>query len=155
MDLHEWLEVDPTSPSGLRWKKSNSNRKPVGAPAGCKNHDGYWTVRVNGQHVLAHRAVLFLSGVLPKSEGLVVDHINRNRLDNRLENLRWVTSSENARNTEHYATPFGFKWVHRRPGKRSFKFRQIINGKVVLAQAITPSEAFYRGLARRLELFWI
>ena len=30
-----------------------------------------------------------------------VDHINRNRTDNRLENLRWVTYSENNKNTNH------------------------------------------------------
>jgi hypothetical protein len=32
----------------------------------------------------------------------VVDHINRNRTDNRVENLRWVTHSENHVNTDLY-----------------------------------------------------
>ena len=42
----------------------------------------------------------------------MVDHINRNKIDNRLCNLRWVTSSENNKN---YPTPItntsGFKGV--------------------------------------------
>jgi hypothetical protein len=30
-----------------------------------------------------------------------IDHINRNKRDNRVENLRWATNSENQMNTEH------------------------------------------------------
>lgn len=33
----------------------------------------------------------------PNSEDLIVDHINRDRLDNRLENLQWLTQTENVR----------------------------------------------------------
>ena len=30
-----------------------------------------------------------------------IDHINRNKRDNRVENLRWATNSDNQMNTEH------------------------------------------------------
>jgi hypothetical protein len=35
----------------------------------------------------------------PRPEGMVVDHINHDRLDNRACNLRWVTRSQNHKHT--------------------------------------------------------
>ena len=46
----------------------------------------------------SHRLIYeCFNGLIP--DGLVVDHINRNKLDNRLENLRLVTQQENCLNS--------------------------------------------------------
>ena len=62
---------------------------------------GYYitTVIIDGKRksIPIHSAVAktFLGDRI--SEGLVINHIDGNKLNNRLENLEWVTSSENAR----------------------------------------------------------
>ena len=49
------------------------------------------------------------SFILPKKTGLYIDHINGNRFDNRRANLRYVSPSENAKNTagRNKLTPLG------------------------------------------------
>jgi hypothetical protein len=56
-------------------------------------HRGYYRIGT----IANHRAVaeLFIPNPDNKPE---VDHINRNKLDNRAENLRWVTHKENMNN---------------------------------------------------------
>ena len=66
---------------------------------------GYIRARIvndNGEvfNALVHRLVA--QAFLPNTENKAcVDHINRNRSDNRMENLRWVNARENMSNREH------------------------------------------------------
>lgn len=59
---------------------------------------------VNGKQfsIYLHQEVM---GESPRP-GLVIDHINRDGLDNRRNNLRWATRSENAHNTERKGVYF-------------------------------------------------
>lgn len=62
--------------------------------------DGYLEVAVNGKSKMAH--IMVAEAFLPNPENKpTVDHINRNREDNRAhENLQWATYKEQNRNTE-------------------------------------------------------
>ena len=57
-----------------------------------KNNCGYLYANIYGKWVAVHRIVL--SSFVSESN-LVVDHLNKIKNDNRLENLEWVTYSEN------------------------------------------------------------
>ena len=60
-----------------------------------------------------HRYVLQLKGIeIP--DGFDVDHINRNRLDNRIENLRVVSRSQNLARRLEYVNQHGYRYVAKR-----------------------------------------
>lgn len=50
-------------------------------------------------NIYLHRVIMRRIGKAPSPAHRYVDHINNDGLDNRRENLRWATASENARNT--------------------------------------------------------
>lgn len=59
------------------------------------NTHGYQQVYIHKQNHLVHRLVA--SAFLPNPNNLPeVDHIDRNKTNNRIDNLRWVTTQENA-----------------------------------------------------------
>ena len=52
------------------------------------------------EKVYIHRAVAKLFIPQPSPDKFIVDHINRNRTDNKVSNLRWVNHSENMINRD-------------------------------------------------------
>lgn len=72
----------------LRTDRKNSN--------GSIDRDGYLIIKIKGKQYKAHRLVYaYFNNEFPKGE---IDHINRNKLDNRVENLRVVSRIENIKN---------------------------------------------------------
>ena len=90
------LEYFEYHPDGfLIWKKTTSNRALVGDVAGNMNVLGYIRIGFFTKSIYAHRLIfLFHHGRMPKE----VDHINTSKRDNRIENLRCATHSENSKN---------------------------------------------------------
>lgn len=71
--------------------------------AGSFDKDGYLILKIKGNQFKAHRVAWFLHyGVFPEME---IDHINRNRSDNRICNLRDATRTCNIRNMAKTANP--------------------------------------------------
>lgn len=64
--------------------------------SGSLDHNGYLILKIKGQQFKAHRIAWFLHyGTMPSME---IDHINHNRSDNRIENLRCVDRHGNLSN---------------------------------------------------------
>lgn len=105
--LKEDLSYDPSS--GLFTRLSAGAR--AGEIAGTLGRNGYIYIRLRGRHYLAHRlAWLFMTGSMPDGS---LDHINNIPTDNRFENLRQATKSQNGCNRgPNKNNTSGFKGVH-------------------------------------------
>ena len=92
--LKEILHYDKEN-GNFFWKKFVSN-KSKNEPAGAHQNKGYIQITVDNKNYLAHRlAWFYVYGEWPKKQ---IDHINRNKKDNRIENLRDVNNSQNQLN---------------------------------------------------------
>lgn len=73
-----------------------SSRAKEGDNAGSRSTHGYITVAIDKRRCYAHRVIWIMhNGDIP--EGMVIDHINGEKDDNRLENLRCITKRDNHR----------------------------------------------------------
>lgn len=91
------------------------------------NDGGYavWRGEINGEKktIRLHRLIAH------PTDGLVVDHINRNKLDNRRANLRCVTQKINARNTDRCEQAKGY--YRRKNNPRGYKREWVVDYKGV------------------------
>lgn len=106
--VNEYLQYDD---GVLTWKKSPSGKAKVGKLAGTLDRYGYRVIRLKGNQWKAHRIVwTMFHGDCPD----ILDHINGNKDDNRLENLREADVQLNALNRD-CSNPTGHRWVNKTP----------------------------------------
>ena len=101
-----------------------------GSKAGVVDAEGYLIVRVDGSRCRLHRlAWLYVTGIHPTGQ---IDHINGDRSDNRLCNLRHVSNKQNGRNQRRQSGNTsgvtGVCW-HKRFGKWIAQIR--VDGKYI------------------------
>lgn len=114
--LKAFFEVSESSPSGLIWIQDNIDangriNNESGEVAGNLQLSGYWKVALKDNDYYVHRIIYTLvNGLI--DDGLVVDHINKIKSDNRLSNLRLLSHGENIRRGDYKPGKTGVRGVY-------------------------------------------
>lgn len=143
----------------LFWRRPRRNQKrgALGAPAG---HGGRLQTPIGGKAHYVHRLVwLYHHDAWPADQ---LDHINGNKLDNRIENLREATGLENLQNrwVGNAGTRgglLGVSWDGRKVDGRPWRARIMRDGRSTsLGYYPTPEEAHEAYLAAKSQVhpFW-
>lgn len=117
------------------WTDSKLNHGKVrGKEAGSIDNSGYRVIvmKLGGKsrNFKAHRlAWFYVYGEFPK---LQLDHINHNRLDNKISNLRQVTQRENHRNrSQQKNNTSGYNGVHFRKDAKKYQAKVKVDGRTI------------------------
>lgn len=114
-----------------------------GKIAGSKHKSGYIRIKITAKKsYLAHRlAWLYVYGEMPTK---LVDHINGDGYDNRIENLRQATNAENLQNMRNATSRSQSKFLGVSPIKSNGKYEANLRlnyEKFYLGSFDTPEEA--------------
>ncbi len=156
---------DPSSPSCLRWKETlfvtvKGKLRPhhfcvKDMPAGSIGSHGYWEVRINKVLYLAHRIVYLLNNDEFYSDSFI-DHVDGNRINNNIDNLRVVSRAINNRNQKKRKrkdftidgilfkaseVPMGISWDSKR-GRWIASYVELDGSKI--QKQFNPTAAKYR-----------
>jgi hypothetical protein len=138
--MRSLLSYEPET-GEFSWLCDRSNIK-AGSIAGWINNKGYRLIRIGARCVPAHRIAWAMTfGEYPSKQ---IDHIDGDRSNNRLSNLRLATLMENCRNRKlGKRNKLGFKGIYRMKGSDVFVAHIRIGGSkmISLGSYDTPEEA--------------
>lgn len=148
-ELRALLDYDPET-GVFKWRVNTSRKIRSGDTAGTTNERGYVRVGINKRMYAAHRlAWLHVHGLWPHDQ---IDHINGDRGDNRIANLRIATGSQNCRNTTcHRDNRSGVKGVTFEKRRRKWKAQILVSGRhrnLGCFDRIEDAASAYRAAAR-------
>ena len=124
-ELHALLEYKDGK---LFWKVKRRGSVKFGDEAGSISNHGYRQVSINNKLYLQHRLIWIMHGNDPED---CLDHIDGDKLNNRIENLRVATVSQNAMNRKRYSNnTSGIKGVNWDKNRSRWQGRVEIKSKL-------------------------
>jgi hypothetical protein len=122
------LDYDPDT-GMFTWKVYKGGAAKAGSPAGSIRKEGYRAIRIDGNNYYEHRlAWLYMTGEWPAHE---LDHRDRVGMNNRFNNLRSASTSQNQANRSLKSTnTSGYKGVHWQKSASKWKATLGVGGRL-------------------------
>jgi hypothetical protein len=150
-EIKKFVSYDPDTGIFVRIVSKNCPWT-VGQRAGSVVVRGYRNVFINGKYYCEHRlAWVLMHGEIPT--GMTIDHINGDKADNRICNLRLATDCQNSYYRPRKSTnTSGFKGVYQRENGKYRATITVDKRKINLGTFETKEEAYaaYCEAARKL-----
>ena len=151
--LKELLHYNPST-GVFTWLIRRGGTAKIGTIAGSKCKRGYVAIAIDLKLYRAHRlAWLYVYGYLPEHG---IDHIKRDRSDNRIEKLREASSQCNTRNTGNWSiNTSGVKGVFWQKARGKWQSQITVNKHTTYLGTFSEfDEAVFARLAAEQCLNW-
>lgn len=148
--VRELFDYDSENGILIRKTFKSGKRKPCGHRPIL---NGYGYVKIHGKKYLAHRIIWFwYYDSMPNGE---IDHIDRDRINNRIENLRVVSRTENLHNCKLSSNnTSGFPGVTWDKQRNKYRAQIRADNKLIrLGQFAAAEEAYLAYQLAKIELY--
>ena len=150
LSQEELLNIIEYRDGQLYWKIKPSKNRNIGDKAGSIKKNGYCMVQINKKLDYAHRFIyLIFYGYIPK----YIDHIDGNPSNNKIENLRESTQSQNLCNKRIQSNnKSGIKGIFWDSRRKEWTASCQINGKTIrkYCKSIDEAQLVVRKLREQL-----
>ena len=138
--LCELLEIDVEKGIFI-WKHTMGGKAKKGQEAGAIGKNGYLTIRIDQVDYLAHRLMwLYVYGAFPI---VCIDHIDKNKTNNKYINLRLATQKQNGENKLLNS--------NNSSGHRGVFFRKNLKSKPYLVSIMNNKKSIHVGYFAKIE----
>lgn len=124
--LYEFFKFD--FENGQIWRIKDYRGKPTNTIAWHLSQTGYACVILNNKVYFAHR--LMWKAYYKEEPPEIIDHINEDKLDNRISNLQKSNRADNKTRSSKVRNLSGFRGVYKRSDRDAYEVRVSLNYKL-------------------------
>ena len=148
--LKEILRYDPDSGKFYWLVNSPWRAGLIGERAGFTHGGGYRSITVDRVNYLEHRLAWFYQhGKFPRQ----LDHINRDRTDNRISNLREATNEQNRANRGVVKSRSGLKGAYWHKASKRWTSRVERNGRQTYLGLFDTAEEAHAAYCKAAKIY--